>query len=65
MASVNTLWFLKSRLYTKLRLFSVKFHFGHFILYLKSRHYVKSRFVKSRLYCKKYLRSKTDSLNLG
>ena len=29
----------------------MKFHFGREILYLKSRLYVKSRFVKSRLYC--------------
>ena len=51
MASVSTLSFLKSRLYEKLRLFKVKFHFGHKILLLKSRLYVKSRFIKSRLYC--------------
>ena len=36
---VSTLWFLKLRLYVKLRLFNVKFHFGHKILYLKSRLY--------------------------
>ena len=29
----------------------MKFHFGHKILYLKLRLYVKSRFIKSRLYC--------------
>ena len=29
----------------------MKFHFSHNILYLKSRLYVQSRFVKSRLYC--------------
>ena len=51
MVSVSTLWFLKLRLDAKSRLFIVKFHFGHKILYLKSRLYVKSRFVKSRLYC--------------
>ena len=45
MASVNTHSFLKSRL------FNVKFHFPHKIWYLKSRCYVKLRFVKSRLYC--------------
>ena len=51
MASVSTLSFLKLRLYTKSRLFNVKFFFGHKILFLKSRLYVKSRFIKSRLYC--------------
>ena len=51
MASVSTLSFLKSRLYSKLRLFDVKLHFGHKISFLKSRPYVKLRFVKSRLYC--------------
>ena len=51
MASVSTLSFLKLRLYSKLRLFDVKLNFGHKISFLKSRHYVKSRFVKSRLYC--------------
>ena len=51
MASVSTLSFFKSRLYTKSRLFHVKFQFGHMISFLKSRLYVKSRFVKSRLYC--------------
>ena len=39
MTSVSTLSFLKSRLYTKSRLFNVKFHFGHKISYLKSRLY--------------------------
>ena len=28
---LNVLWFLKSRLFTKSRLFNVKFHFGHTI----------------------------------
>ena len=56
MASVSTLSFLKSRLYSKSRLFDVKFHFGHKILFLKSRLYVKSRFVKSGLYCIKFLK---------
>ena len=51
MASICTLSFLKSRLDAKSRLVNVKFHFGHDILYLKLRLYVKSRFVKSRLYC--------------
>ena len=51
MASVSTLWFLKSRLYTKSRLFNVKLNFGRKISYLKSRLYFKSRFVKLRLYC--------------
>ena len=51
MASVSTLPFLKSRLYAKSRLFNVKFHFGHKISFLKSRLFVKLRFVKSRLYC--------------
>ena len=51
MASVSTLSFLKSRLYTKSRLFKVKYHFGHKLSFVKSRLYVKSRFVKSRLYC--------------
>ena len=51
MTSVSTLSFLKSRL------FKVKFHFGHKITFLKLRLYVilrlyvKSRLVKSRLYC--------------
>ena len=53
MAFISNLWFLKSRLYSKLSLFNVKFHFGHNILYRKSRLYVKSRFVNSRLYCTK------------
>ena len=48
---VASLWFLKSRLYTKLRLFKVKFLLGHKLLYLKSRLYIKSRLIKSRLYC--------------
>ena len=52
MASVSTLLFHKLRLYAESRLFSVKFHFGHKISYLKSRLFVKSIFVKSRLYCK-------------
>ena len=39
MASVSTLPFLKSRLYTKSRLFIVKFHFGHRISYLNLRLY--------------------------
>ena len=39
MASLSTLSFLKSRLYAKLRLFNVKFHFGHKISILKSRLY--------------------------
>ena len=43
--------FLKSRLDSKSWLFKVKFHFGHKISFLKSRPYVKSRFIKSRLYC--------------
>ena len=43
----QTLCFLKSRLYTKLRLFNVKFHFS----LLKSRLHIKSRFIKLRLYC--------------
>ena len=51
MASFSSLSFLKSRLSAKSRLFNVKFHFGHKILYLKLRLYVKSRFVKSRLHC--------------
>ena len=51
MAFVSTLSFLKLRLYTKSRLFNVKFQFGHKISFLKLRLYVKSRFVKSRLYC--------------
>ena len=60
MASVSTLWFLKLRLYSKSRLFDVKFHFGNKILYFKLRLYVKSRFIKSRLYCiKKVKLSKT------
>ena len=29
----------------------MKCHFGHKILFLKSRRYIKSRFVKLRLYC--------------
>ena len=29
----------------------MKYHFSHKILYLKASHYIKSRFVKSRLYC--------------
>ena len=49
MASVKTPSFLKSKF--KLRLFNEKFDFGHKILYLKLRLFVKSRFVKSRLYC--------------
>ena len=51
MTSVSTLSFLKSRLYSKSRLFNVKFHFGHKNSFLKTRLYVKSRFIKSRLYC--------------
>ena len=51
MASVSTLSILKLRLYSKSRLFDVKFHFGHKISFPKSRLYVKLRFVKSRLYC--------------
>ena len=51
MASVSTLPFLKLRHYAKSRLFNEKFHFGHKISFLKSRLYVKSRFVKLRLYC--------------
>ena len=51
MASVSTLSFFKFRLYAKSTLFNEKFNFGHMILYLKSRLYFKSRFVKSRLYC--------------
>ena len=51
MASVGILSFLKSRLYDKSRHFNEKFHFGHKISYLKSRLFVKLRFVKSRLYC--------------
>ena len=51
MASFSALWFLKSRLFTKSRLFNAKFHFGHKIATPKSRLYVKSRFVKLRLYC--------------
>ena len=51
MASISTLWFLSSRLFAKSRLLNVNFHFGHKILCLKSRLYVKSRFVKSRLFC--------------
>ena len=56
MASISTLPFLKLRHYAKSRLFNEKFHFGHKISFLKSRLYVKSRFVKSRfvksrLYC--------------
>ena len=51
MASVSTLWFLKSRLDANSRLFNVKFNFGHNILYLKLKLYVKLRFVKSWLYC--------------
>ena len=39
MASGSSLSLLKSRPYTKLRLINVKFHFGHMILYLKSRIY--------------------------
>ena len=46
--NVSTLSFLKLRFYSKSRLFDVKFHFGHKISFLKSRLYVKSRFVKSR-----------------
>ena len=45
MASVSTLSFLKSRL------FKVKFHFGHKVLYLKLRLFFKSRFIKLRPYC--------------
>ena len=37
MASISTLWFLKLRLYAKLRLFNVKFHFGHKISYSRLR----------------------------
>ena len=48
---VSTLCFLKSRLYTKSRLFIERFNFGHKILNLKSRLFVKSIIVKSRLYC--------------
>ena len=51
MASISIHWFLKSRLYTKSRLFNAKFHFGHNILYLKFRLYVQSRLVKSRFNC--------------
>ena len=51
---VSTFWFLKLRLYAKSRLFNVKFHFCHNILFLKWRLYVKARFVKSRLYCTLY-----------
>ena len=51
MASVSTLSFLKLRFYAKSRHFNKKFHFGHKISYLKSRLFVKLRFVKSRLYC--------------
>ena len=51
MASVSTLTFLKLRLYAKSRLLNVKFNFGHKISFLKSRLYIKWRFVKSRLYC--------------
>ena len=58
MASISTLSFLKLRLYTKSRLFKVKFHFGHKISFLKSRLYVKLRFVISRLSC-------THNLTLG
>ena len=48
----NTVKFrFKLRLYAKSRLFNVKFNFGHKISFLKSRLYLKSRFVKSRLYC--------------
>ena len=46
--SVWTLSFLKSRLSAKSRLFKVKFHFGHKISFLKSR------FLKSILYCSTY-----------
>ena len=49
MASVSALPFLKLRLFAELRLFNVKFHYtSHKI---KSRLFVKSTFVKSRLYC--------------
>ena len=51
MASVSSLSFLKSRLYTKSRLVNVKFHFGHKISFLTLRLYVKLIFVKSGLYC--------------
>ena len=51
MAVVSTLSFLKLRLYAKLRLFKVKFHFGHQITFLKLGLYIKSRFAKSRIYC--------------
>ena len=45
MASVSTLPFPKLRHYAKSRLFNEKFHFGYKISFLKSRLYVKSRFV--------------------
>ena len=51
MTSVSTISFLKSRLYSKSRLFKVKFYFGHKISFLKSRLYLNLRFVKLRLYC--------------
>ena len=51
MSSFCTLWFLKSRLHSKSRLFNVKLHLRHKIVYLKLRLYVKSKFIKSRLYC--------------
>ena len=51
MTPIRTFWFFKSRLYTKSRLINVNFHFDCKIMYLKSISYVKSRFIKSRLYC--------------
>ena len=45
MVSISTLSFVKSRL------FNVKFHFDYKISFIKSRIYVKSRFVKSRINC--------------
>ena len=65
MASVSTFLYLKSRLYSKSRLFNVKFNFGHKILYIKSRLYVKSRFPKSRLYCNNYFAAELKCVVLG
>ena len=51
MTSIGRFWFLKSRLYPKWILFNEKFNFCHKILYLKLRLYVKSKFVKLRIFC--------------